>query len=43
MISTGNIEHSTGKRLILIIQPETFFFSRRTNNNAKSEELIDKI
>ena len=42
MISTGNIEHSTGKRLILIIRPETFFF-RRPNNNAKSEELIDKI
>ena len=41
MISSGNIEHSTGKRLIHYTARNLFF--RRTNNNAKSEELIDKI
>ena len=41
MISSGNIELSTGKRLIHF-SVSTFFF-RRTNNNTKSEELIDKI
>ena len=43
MISSGNIEHSTGKLLVYYTARNVFFFFWRTNNNAKSEELIDKI
>ena len=43
IISSGNIEHSTGKRPIHYTAWNVWFFFPGTNNNAKPEELIDKI
>ena len=43
IFSSGNIEHVALVNDLLIIRRETNFFFRRTSNNTKPEELIDKI